>query len=138
VQLTTERTARLDPGSTLQTDRGPLTVVTASPHQDRWIVRFDGFTDRAEVESWRGVVLRAEPTDADDDEDVLWVHELIGATVVEADGTPRGTCVAVVENPAADLLELDSGALVPVVFVTEHAPGRIVIDPPPGLFELSE
>ena len=29
-----------------------------------------------------------------------------------------------VANPAADLLELDSGALVPVVFVTEHDDGR--------------
>jgi 16S rRNA processing protein RimM len=58
--------------------------------------------------------------------------------VVEADGTPRGRCVAVVENPAADLLELESGALVPVVFVTSHSPGRIVIDPPPGLFDLAE
>ena len=73
-----------------------------------------------------------------DDPDELWVHELIGAAVVEADGTPRGTCVAVVENPAADLLELDSGALVPVVFVVDQTPERIVIDPPPGLFELTE
>ena len=56
--------------------------------------------------------------------------------VVEVDGTPRGVCVAVVENPAADLLELDSGALVPVVFVVEHDADRIVIDPPAGLFEL--
>ena len=43
-----------------------------------------------------------------------------------------------IDNPAADLLELDSGALVPVVFVTEQSPERIVIDPPDGLFELIE
>jgi len=75
----------------------------------------------------------AEPID---DPDELWVHELIGTPVVETDGTARGTCVAVVDNPAADLLELDSGALVPVVFVTEQTPERIVIDPPDGLFDL--
>ncbi len=63
---------------------------------------------------------------------------MIGAAVVETDCTPRGTCVAVIENPAADLLELDSGALVPVVFVTERSADRIVIDPPAGLFELTE
>ena len=56
--------------------------------------------------------------------------------MVEVDGTSRGTCVAVVANPAADLLELDSGALVPVVFVVERSPERIVIDPPEGLFEI--
>ena len=39
-------------------------------------------------------------------------------------------------NPAADLLELDSGALVPVVFVVDHAPGRVTIDPPEGLLDL--
>jgi hypothetical protein len=39
-------------------------------------------------------------------------------------------------NPASDLLELDSGALVPVVFVVEQASGRVTIDPPEGLLEL--
>ena len=68
----------------------------------------------------------------------MWVHELIGAEVVEVDGTARGRCVAVIDNPAADLLELASGALVPVVFVIEHGDGRILIDPPPGLFELDQ
>jgi 16S rRNA processing protein RimM len=74
----------------------------------------------------------AEPLD---DPDALWVHELIGAEVVEVSGRARGICVAVVANPAADLLELDSGALVPVVFVTGRDDGTIVIDPPEGLFE---
>ena len=58
----------------------------------------------------------------------LHAHIVVG----QADGTARGTCVSVVENPAADLLELDAGALVPVVFVIEHTVDRIVIDPPPG------
>ena len=47
-----------------------------------------------------------------------------------------GRCTGVVANPAADLLELDSGALVPVVFVVDHTPGRVTIDPPEGLFDL--
>ena len=38
-------------------------------------------------------------------------------------------------NPAADLLELEGGALVPVVFVVEQGDGRVVIDPPAGLFD---
>jgi 16S rRNA processing protein RimM len=46
--------------------------------------------------------------------------------------------VSVIANPASDLLELDNGALVPSVFVVESAAGRIVIDPPDGLFEVFE
>ena len=44
--------------------------------------------------------------------------------------------MAVIANPAADLLELESGALVPVVFIVERTADRIVIDPPAGLFEV--
>ena len=43
---------------------------------------------------------------------------------------------SVIENPAADLLELDSGALVPLTFVTEQRDDVTVIDPPAGLFDL--
>ena len=135
VALTTERTSRLDPGAVLQTDRGPLTVVASSRHQDRWIVQFEGFTDRDQVESWRGVVLQAEPLE-DEDDDVLWVHELVGSTVVLSDGNAVGTVTEVESNPAADLLVLDSGVLVPVVFITAHEQGRVTIDPPEGLFDL--
>lgn len=135
VLLATERTSRLDPGSVLVTDRGALTVRRASRHQDRWIVTFEEIADRTEAETWRGTVLRAEPID-DEDDDALWVHELVGATVVLADGREVGIVEAVQANPAADLLVLDTGPLVPVVFVTDHQPGRITIDPPEGLLEL--
>jgi 16S rRNA processing protein RimM len=135
VLLSTERTSRLDPGSVLHTARGPLTVVSSSRHQDRWIVHFEGFTGRDQVETWRGVALEAEPLD-DGDGDVLWVHELVGSTVALGDGTAMGTVTEVESNPAADLLVLDSGALVPVVFITAREEGRITIDPPDGLFDL--
>jgi 16S rRNA processing protein RimM len=135
VLLSTERTSRLDPGSVLHTERGPLTVVSSSRHQDRWIVHFEGWTDRDLAERWRGVALQAEPLE-DDEDDVLWVHELVGSTVVVPDGTAVGTVTEVESNPASDLLVLDSGALVPVVFVTDHAPGRVTIDPPDGLLDL--
>jgi 16S rRNA processing protein RimM len=136
VLLSTERTSRLDPGSVLQTARGPLTVASSSRHQDRWIVHFDGVTDRDQAESWRGVVLEAEAVDDDPADDVLWVHELVGSTVVLVDGTEVGRVTEVESNPASDLLVLDSGALVPVVFVTDREPGRITVDPPEGLFDL--
>ena len=63
------------------------------------------------------------------------MHELVGAQVLLADGTAVGTVVEVEANPASDLLVLDDGALVPVVFITAQAPGRVTIDPPDGLLE---
>ena len=96
---------------------------------------FEEIRDRAAAQRFTNAPAYAEPLE---DGEELWVHELIGVPVVEVDGTARGTCVAVIDNPAADLIELDSGALVPVVFVTSHADGEIVIDPPAGLFELTE
>ena len=72
--------------------------------------------------------------------DVLYVDEVIGAVVVDVGGVSHGRCVAVVDNPAHELLELEDGALVPIVFVTAlEGSGddrRVVIDPPEGLFDL--
>jgi 16S rRNA processing protein RimM len=125
---------RLAPGSVLSSDRGDLEVLTATPHQGRWIVAFDGILDRNAAETYRGVVLTAEPIDEDDD-DTLWVHELVGAEVVDLAGTSYGSVEAVEANPASDLLVLSGERLVPLVFVVIKAPGRVVIDPPPGLLD---
>jgi len=132
VALVTDREDRLAPGTVLDTDRGPLTVVEAHPHQHRWRVRFEGITRREEAEPLHGLALRAEPVD---DPDVWFVHDLIGKPVVLVDGTPVGTCTSVVDNPAHDLLELDDGRLVPLPFVVS-AGDVIEIDPPEGLLDL--
>jgi hypothetical protein len=44
----------------------------------------------------------------------------------------------VVDNPAHALLELESGALVPIVFVVNRTKELITINPPKGLFDLNE
>src|SRR3546814_7443478 len=88
VALSSDRTERLDPGSVLVTDRGPLTVESSSRHNDRWIVHFGGIHDRDQADAWRGTVLRGEPLD-DEDDGALWVHELVGASVVLPDGADR-------------------------------------------------
>jgi 16S rRNA processing protein RimM len=133
VSLTTDRLERVAPGAVLVTDAGELEVQASRPHQGRWIVAFAGYDSRDDADRLRGLVLRAE---AVDDPAEMWVHDLVGAEVVTVDGDIVGRCTGVVANPAADLLELDSGALVPVVFVVDHTPGRVTIDPPEGLFDL--
>ena len=65
------------------------------------------------------------------------MHELIGSLVKEVSGVDRGTVKAVVANPASDLLELDTGHLVPLTFVIDFTEGIILVDAPDGLFELS-
>jgi len=132
VELVTDRTERVAAGSVLQGGDRSFLVVSATPHQGRWIVQFDGVYSREAAEAVRGVVLAAE---ALEDPDALWVHELIGAVVVDAEGIERGRVVSVVANPASDLLELDGGALVPLRFVTRRAGGRIEVEVPEGLWD---
>ena len=133
VALTTNRDERVAVGTHLWADGRELVVVTSRPHQGHHLVLFEGVSGRDAAESLRGAVLTAEVLD---DPDELWVHELVGSEVTEVDGTARGRVDAVQSNPAADLLVLDTGALVPLTFMVERAPGRVVIDPPPGLFDL--
>ncbi len=134
VQLTSNLDSRLDPGSVLTTGRGVTLVVQASrtAANGRRVVKFDRIADRTEAEGFANEVLYGEPVEHDD---ALWAHELIGAEVVEVDGTNRGRCRALIANPAADLLELDGGALVPVTFVVGFVDGVITVDVPDGLFD---
>lgn len=139
VSLTTDRTERVDPGSVLFLDDVEHTVARSTTQPpDRWIVGFAGVTDRTAAEALRGAVLTAEPLDAAEGE--LWVHELVGAAVVLLDGTTVGTVEAVQDNPAHELLVLDTGDLVPGVFVVDGSglPERVVIDPPEGLLGADE
>lgn len=133
VALTTNRLERVEPGAVLVAGDHTLAVESSRPHQDKHIVAFAGIEGREAADALRGTVLFAE---ALDDPDELWVHELVGALVVERDGTERGRVESVQANPAHDLLVLDSGALVPLTFVVDQDAGRVVIDPPPGLFDL--
>jgi 16S rRNA processing protein RimM len=133
VDLWTDRSERLDVGTELSSLRGTLVVQAAAAHQDRFIVSFDRIVTREDAELWRGVVLSAPRIEVDD---VIWIDELFGADVFDASGLLRGTVVDVESNPASDILVLDTGALVPLTFVTNvQANERIDVDVPEGLFE---
>jgi len=139
ITLGTDRVERVEAGAQLFDGDTWLTIESSRPvpgnagRFDTWIVQFAGISDRNAAEALTGRTLSAEPIE---DDEALWVHELIGSRVVDADGVDRGACVAVIDNPAHDILELDSGHLVPVVFVVEHADGVIRVAVPDGLFDL--
>ena len=132
VDLVTDRTERLASGSRLQSPAGTLVVERASPQGSRWIVAFAGVGDRDAAESLRGAVLSAAPLD---EPGTLWVHELVGAEVVDTAGESLGSVEAVEANPASDLLVLADGGLVPLRFVVAHEGRRVTVDPPPGLLD---
>jgi 16S rRNA processing protein RimM len=139
VRFTSNRPERAAPGSVLYVGDRMLVIVTARAHQDRVLVRFDGIEDRTAAEALQGLELTGDPltgADAELDDGELWVHEIVGAEVRDRTGTVLGTVSAVEANPAHDLLVLEGGALVPMVFVVEHGDGVVVVDPPEGLFDL--
>ncbi len=135
IELITDRTERVAVGARLQGRGTWLTVESARPAGSRWLVHFAGIADRTAAEAYVNTQLLAEPLPALS-EDGMYVRDLIGAEVVGVDQQVYGRCVAVVANPAHDLLELESGALVPVVFVVDVGSARVTIDPPEGLFDL--
>ncbi len=61
------------------------------------------------------------------------MDELVGASVFDQDGrTSRHGVPRLSPIPASDLLELEGGGLIPLVFVVDQAPGRIIVDIPEG------
>jgi 16S rRNA processing protein RimM len=135
VALLTNRDERVAPGSVLVArDGSELTIVRSSAHKERFIVQFEGVNGIDAASALRATTLFAAPLE---DPDVLWVHDLVGAEVVDRTGQVLGTVESVQSNPASDLLVLSGGALVPLRFVVDHVPGAtVVVDVPDGIFDL--
>ncbi|MDA8265319.1 MAG: ribosome maturation factor RimM [Actinomycetota bacterium] len=140
VVLVTNRPGRLDAGQRLTVRRRGMTspdveelvVKSSRPFQRRYLVVFEGVSTRSAAERLHGAIMLAP---AVEDGDVLFVHELIGAEVVDLAGTSHGTVAAVEANPASDLLVGETGWLVPLRFVVARRGSQLVVDGPEGLFE---
>lgn len=107
-------------------------------------VRIEGIADKEAADALKGVSLYAERARLPSlPEDEFYHADLIGLTVVDTGGTVLGTVRAVQNHGATDLLEIHApgmkdtvllpftAAVVPTV---DLASGRIVADPPEGLF----
>jgi len=126
---------RFAPGSVLWAGDRELVVTASRSQQQRLLVRFVGVDDRDAAEALRNRVLVADPLGAAP-EGELWVHELIGSEVRDRAGAVLGRVVSVEANPAHDLLVLDAGPLVPMVFVVSAGDGVVVVELPDGLLDL--
>jgi 16S rRNA processing protein RimM len=139
---------RYAPGSVLTTDPGrvELTVVRSRWHHGRLLVEFEGCSDRTAAETLRGqhLVVDAESVGATEP-DEYWDHQLIGLEVYLPDGAQVGVVDDVVHIPGSELLVVrrESGDEVLVPFVAAMVPTvdlagqRVVVSPPPGLFEVN-
>ena len=105
------------------------------------VVFFDDVEDRDAADSLVRAILWIDQ-DVDEVEDDAWFdHQLVGLDVVR-DDTVVGRVVRVEHFPAQDLLIVKAGenevmvpfvsAIVPTVDVQA---GRVIVTPPPGLFE---
>jgi 16S rRNA processing protein RimM len=115
----------------------------------RWksgvVATLDGVADRDGAEALRGLRLYVdrERLPPPDDADEFYHADLIGLRVERADGAVLGTVSAVNDHGAGALLDvtLTGGRVVVLPFTKAVVPtvdiaaGRLVADPPPGLFD---
>jgi 16S rRNA processing protein RimM len=127
VEGASERDGVFATGASLYAGGEPATVV-ASRHGSagRPVIRLDRQVERgAELAVARATL----PELGDDDE--FYVFQLVGLSVVEEDGRLLGRVREVLQYPGNDVLELDSGASLPLVEAcvrqVDLAGGRIVV-----------
>jgi 16S rRNA processing protein RimM len=124
---------------------GPLTVATHRFQGDRLLVQFVGVQDRDSVVALRATQLLvpagARPLLADPDE--FYDSDLVGLSAVTITGTDLGPVLDVIHLAGAVYLLFNvAGVERMVPFVASIVPevdldgGRIVVDPPDGLFDL--
>ena len=116
-----------------------LHIEMAEPFQGGFRVQFDAITDRNEADRWRNrFVLSARRELPEPRENEIYLHDLIGLTVLDQGGEAVGLVEAYYELPHDIMIEVtrSSGSvMVPYRFVTEvDLEGkRVVVNPPEGL-----
>jgi 16S rRNA processing protein RimM len=121
-------------------------VVSARAGNGHLVVRFKGVDDRNLAETLthtRLFVPRSRLPEQEDD-GTFYQADLIGLRVETKTGETLGEVIAVPNYGASDLLEIrpaKKGESLLIPFIDEFVPevdvagGRIVVDPPAGLFE---
>jgi 16S rRNA processing protein RimM len=109
VERGSEDKERFAVGAQLHLDGEPATIVASKSSRGRPVIRLDRDAPRgAEL-----AVPRAELPPPGEDE--FYEFQLVGLAVEEEGGRTLGRVTAVLPGPANDVLELDSGVLLPLV-----------------------
>lgn len=115
-------------GATVLAGGEPATVLESKRSGGRTVIRLDRRVDRG-----LPLEIPRDALPAPREPDTYYVFELVGLEVQEEGGRALGTVSDVLERPANDVLELDSGALLPLVEdCVRHVDleqGRIVVAP---------
>jgi 16S rRNA processing protein RimM len=136
---------RFAEGAVLHAEPRPLTVASASSASGRLVVHFVGVNDRSAAEALRGVELAIPAGERPplEDPDEYYDTDLVGLAASTVDGAELGSVEDVVHAGGASYLVVPVAGrarLVPfvaaIVPTVDLAAGRVVIDPPDGLFEL--
>lgn len=120
-------------------------VTLSRPIKNGFAARLSGVRSKEAADALRGVRLYA-PREALPDlpDDEFYHADLIGLTAFDTGGTELGRIKAVLNHGASDLLEIavkgqNQPVLLPFTLATvptvDLAGGRLVADPPEGLFE---
>ena len=127
VEHGSEDEGRFAVGTTLHVDGKPAKVLGSKRSRGRPVIRLDRGAER-------GAELAIPKSELPPPEEGSYYEfQLIGLEVEEEGGRPLGRVAAVLPGPANDVLELDSGLLLPLVEAcvreVDLGEGRILIAP---------
>jgi len=109
VEHASEDEERFAKGATLHVDGEPAKIVVSKRSRGRPVIRLDR-------EAPRGAELAVPSEELPlPGEDEYYEFQLVGLGVEEEGGRSLGRVAAVIPGPANDVLELDSGLLLPLV-----------------------
>ncbi len=121
-----------------------VSVSNAYPHKNVVILKLDGVNSIEQAQPLIGKMLYIDRGDAELDEDLFFIQDIIGLTVKDADtGEVYGTITDVYQNGAADVFsikkengrELMFPNISEVVLKTDIKGGEMTIRPLKGLFD---
>jgi len=128
-----------EPGSGVPTT---LTIASTRVHRGIWLITFEEIPDRVGAESLRGTRLVLPESNPQVEDDAFYEEDLVGLEARDPSGETVGTVSGLEIGPAQDrlVLTLTDGVTAYVPFVKRIVPvvaeDHVVVDPPPGLFDL--
>ena len=131
---------------TLYLDKGKteVTVERAYPHKNIVVMKLEGIDKIEQAQPLIGKLLYLDRDDAELEEGLYFIQDIIGLTVKDADsGEVYGKITDVYQNGASDVYSIrkDDGrelmfpCIDEVVISTDIEAGEMIIRPLPGLFE---